>query len=78
MGWAIFEIAGDTSSSGSTSCWIRTDRSDYPSDIHNTRPKGLIDVICKKCGETFETFRKKQQICLKCKKLKKVGQKTGR
>jgi len=74
MGFATLEYTGDTSTAGTT--WIRitdtADSTDICTAEIDDRPEGLRDKACKACGEIFETFRRKEQICIDCKKLKRV------
>lgn len=66
------EYTGDTSSSGSTKViFIMPEAITEPNDGTQLKSKYMFEKTCKKCGDSFDSLKKKSQICPECKRKRK-------
>lgn len=75
MGFATMEYSGDTASGNHTHIRLYTQEEPSGSTEASSylQPlKGLHERICKRCGISFGSLKKKAQICAECKRKKKT------
>jgi predicted amidophosphoribosyltransferase len=74
MSFAATKYSGDTASGNHTHIRLYTQKEPSGSTEASSclRPlKGLHERICKRCGLSFDSLKKKAQICPECKRKRK-------